>query len=130
MRALTPLQRVHVSGPSMVPTLHDGDTALVWIGAAIHPGDVVLAHFRSMPGTPVLKRASVPAQGGWLLRSDNPHAGGDSAAHGIADVAGRVLVRWTRARGALGRPWPRRVRRADFGESANVPPPPDAVTDS
>jgi phage repressor protein C with HTH and peptisase S24 domain len=86
-------QRVRVSGPSMVPTLHDGDLVLVRLGARIRVGDVVLAQFRSMPGRYVLKRAARVDQDGWWLVSDNGFAGGDSAAHGVADVHGRVVLR-------------------------------------
>ena len=107
---LLPVQRVRVSGPSMVPTLHDGDLVLVWLGAAIRPGDVVLARFRDLPDRHVVKRAIAPAEGGWRLASDNRKTEGDSRSHGIADVSGRVVVCWTASRGALRRWLPRRVR--------------------
>jgi phage repressor protein C with HTH and peptisase S24 domain len=77
----------------MSPTLRDGDVVVVRHGAAVRPGDVVLAHYRSMPDRPVLKRVDHAVDGGWWLRSDNPGAGGDSAAHGVADVAARVVLR-------------------------------------
>jgi SOS-response transcriptional repressor LexA len=103
--ALIPFQRVRVSGPSMTPTLHDGDLVIVRRGVSPQPGDVVLAVFRELPDRPVLKRV-VRAEGdGWWLASDNALAGGDSASHGVADVLGRVLIRRRR------RAWlPRRVR--------------------
>jgi phage repressor protein C with HTH and peptisase S24 domain len=91
--ALLPWQRVRVSGPSMVPTLRHGDVVLVRHGARIRPGDVVLARFRSMPGRDVLKRAVRAVDAGWWLASDNAAAGGDSAVHGVADVAARVVLR-------------------------------------
>lgn len=97
--ALLPWQFVHVSGPSMVPTLYDGDTVVVRHGVAIRPGDVVLGRFRSMPGVAVLKRAVRPVDGGWWLASDNDPAAGDSRAHGVADVTARVVLR--RPRGSL-----------------------------
>ena len=55
--ALLPWQWVRVSGPSMVPTLRDGDRVVVRHGAPIRPGDVVLASYPTMPGRLVLKRA-------------------------------------------------------------------------
>jgi phage repressor protein C with HTH and peptisase S24 domain len=97
------MQRVRVAGPSMVPTLRDGDTVLVRVGAAIRPGDVVLARFRALPGRLVLKRAVRPADGGWWLMSDNEFAGGDSATHGAADVIGRAVLRVSRGRPGLVR---------------------------
>ncbi len=91
--ALLPWQRVEVSGPSMTPTLRHGDVVIVWHGARVRPGDVVLARFRALPGRLVIKRAARATDGGWWLRSDNAFAGGDSTVHGPADVLGRVVVR-------------------------------------
>jgi phage repressor protein C with HTH and peptisase S24 domain len=101
-----PWQMVRVAGPSMVPTLYDGDVVLVRHGARVRKGDVVLARFRSMPDRFVVKRAERPDGDGWMLRSDNEFAGGDSRGHGVADVLGRVVLRWPGARRRL----PRRVR--------------------
>ena len=90
--ALLPWQAVHVRGVSMVPTLRDGDLVIVRHGARIRPGDVVLATYRSMPDHYVLKRAVRPVSGGWWLGTDNEAAGGDSDAHGVADVLARVVL--------------------------------------
>ncbi|MGH8861340.1 MAG: S24 family peptidase [Jatrophihabitantaceae bacterium] len=104
-RVLFPWQRVRVSGASMVPTLRDGDTVIVRHRASVRPGDVVLAAFRSMPDRLVLKRVVRSEDGGWWLASDNSYAGGDSAVHGVADVAARVIwvVRGRRAARVQGR---------------------------
>lgn len=91
--ALFPWQQVAVSGPSMTPTLRHGDVVVVRHGSRIRPGDVVLARFRTLPDRLVLKRAVRAVDGGWWLASDNTFAGGDSTAHGVADVAGRVVAR-------------------------------------
>jgi SOS-response transcriptional repressor LexA len=88
----------------MVPTLRHGDTVVVRTGVPVRPGDVVVARFRELPDRLVVKRAVRPCDGGWWLASDNAFAGGDSAAHGIADVVGTVMLR-------LHRGLPRRVRR-------------------
>jgi phage repressor protein C with HTH and peptisase S24 domain len=95
MRAhpIAPLQRVRVAGPSMVPTLRDGDSVIVRHGARIRAGDVVLARFRADPERLVLKRAMREMDDGWWLVSDNKFAGGDSFTHGVADVVGRVVLR-------------------------------------
>lgn len=99
-----PWQRVRVSGPSMVPTLRDGDIVLVRHDARIRPGDVVLAQFDSLPDLFVIKRAVRPEGGGWWLASDNQAAAGDSAVHGVAQVHARAVLRLRR------RTWPRRLR--------------------
>jgi phage repressor protein C with HTH and peptisase S24 domain len=77
----------------MVPTLRHADTVLVLRGARVRAHDVVLARFRALPDRLVVKRAMREVDGGWWLVSDNPFAGGDSEAHGVADVHGRVLLR-------------------------------------
>jgi phage repressor protein C with HTH and peptisase S24 domain len=89
---LVPLQLVRVSGPSMVPAVRHGDRLLVRRGAAVRPGDVVLARFATLPGVLVVKRAVRPVDGGWWVSSDNAAAGGDSASHGPAEVLGRAVV--------------------------------------
>lgn len=90
---LLPWQRVRVSGPSMVPTLRDGDLVLVRHGARVRPGTVVLARYRSMPDRLVLKRVVHVDGDGWWLRSDNEAAGGGSDIHGVAEILGRVVLR-------------------------------------
>lgn len=85
----------------MSPTLRDGDVVLVRHGARIRAGDVVLAVYRSMPAHHVLKRAVRPVSAGWWLMSDNAAAGGGSDVHGVADVLGRVILRYRPGRRAL-----------------------------
>ncbi|MFY1633898.1 S24/S26 family peptidase [Solwaraspora sp. WMMB335] len=98
MRA--PLFAVLVHGPSMVPTLHHGDALLVRQGAgAVRPGDVVVATFRTRPDLLVVKRAIRRQDGGWWIRGDNGLIVDDSRAYGVADVRGRVVLRyWPRPR--------------------------------
>jgi phage repressor protein C with HTH and peptisase S24 domain len=86
-------QRVVVSGPSMVPTLRDGDRLLVRRTGTVRPGDLVLARFAGLDRL-VVKRAVRPEGAGWWLASDNPFAGGDSASHGVGEVLGRVVWRY------------------------------------
>jgi phage repressor protein C with HTH and peptisase S24 domain len=86
----------------MVPTLRDGDAVLVHRGGRVRPGQVVVGRFRSRPELLVVKRA-VRAEGdGWWLEGDNEFVTDDSRAFGVADVIGRVILRY----------WPRpgRVR--------------------
>ncbi|MDG4823061.1 S24/S26 family peptidase [Asanoa sp. WMMD1127] len=90
-----------VRGPSMAPTLRDGDAVLVRRGGRpVRPGEVVVATFRSRPDLLVVKRAVRKADGGWWLQGDNEFVTDDSRAYGVADVRGRVLLRY----------WPRPSR--------------------
>jgi phage repressor protein C with HTH and peptisase S24 domain len=109
---------VHVQGYSMTPTLVDGDRVIVRTRGTVRCGDVVLARFRSRPKLLVIKRVSDELVAGWLLSSDNPHAGSDSRTLGPAEVlavAGWVL-RGPTGRRVIGRTgWlgriPRRIGR-------------------
>ena len=78
----------------MVPTLRDGDALLVRRGARIRPGDVVVARFRGRPDLLVVKRAVRALDGGWWIEGDNEFVTDDSRAFGVADVIGRVILRY------------------------------------
>lgn len=95
-----PLFAVLVHGPSMAPTLRHGDALLVRRGGrAVRPGDVVVATFRLRPDLLVIKRAVRAQDGGWWVRGDNDLVTDDSRAYGVADVLGRVVLRyWPRPR--------------------------------
>ena len=86
---------VLVRGPSMVPTLYDGDCLLIGRGARVRAGDLVVARFRERPELLVVKRAVEPSDGGWVLASDKPYATGTG---GVADVEARVLDRYRKGR--------------------------------
>jgi len=91
------LRRVVVRGPSMAPTLSAGDVVLVRFGAPPRPGDVVVVRWPSRPAQLSVKRASCPADGGWLVSGDNRLGSTDSRALGPAVVLGVVLARlWPR----------------------------------
>ena len=94
MRWQLPLFAVLVRGPSMAPTLRDGDALLVRRSTAIRPGRVVVARFRSRPDLLVVKRAVREQDGGWWVQGDNEFVADDSRAYGVADVIGWVLVRY------------------------------------
>jgi phage repressor protein C with HTH and peptisase S24 domain len=95
---------VLVHGPSMVPALRHGDALLVRRTARVRPGDVVVGRFRGRPDLLVVKRAARRDGTGWWLVGDNALVTDDSRVYGVADVEGKVVLRW----------WPRpgRVRRA------------------
>jgi phage repressor protein C with HTH and peptisase S24 domain len=87
-------QLVLVQGPSMVPTLRSGDALLVRRGAKVRSGDIVVARFRTRPELLVVKRAVRPQDEGWWIQGDNALIEDDSRAYGVADVIGRVLIRY------------------------------------
>ena len=94
-----PYFAVLVRGPSMAPTLRHGDALLVRRGGRVRDGDVVVARFRSRPDLLVVKRAVRRQDHGWWVRGDNDLVTDDSRAYGVADVIGRVAVRyWPRPR--------------------------------
>lgn len=93
---LLPLGVVDVAGPSMVPTLYDGDRVLVRYGARIRPGAVVLFRHPLRQDLLVVKRAEARRGRGWWLLSDNHFVDTDSRAYGAVPddlVLGRVLLR-------------------------------------
>jgi signal peptidase I len=100
-----------VRGPSMAPTLRDGDAVLARIGGRPpRPGDVVLARFPARPDLLVVKRivrphdetaAHVPEHRQWWLEGDNRLVTDDSRRYGPARVEARVVLRWW--------PWLRRL---------------------
>jgi nickel-type superoxide dismutase maturation protease len=92
----TPWVLATVRGPSMSPTVRHGDRLLVRRvspGAAVRPGDVVLARFPSRPDLLVVKRVRRAVPGGHWVEGDNPLVTDDSRAFGVAVVVGRVLAR-------------------------------------
>ncbi|MFD0520149.1 S26 family signal peptidase [Paractinoplanes durhamensis] len=102
MRWQLPLFAVLVNGPSMVPALRSGDALLVRRGGRVRAGDVVVARFRSRPDLLVVKRALHEQDGGWWIQGDNQLIEDDSRRYGVADVIGRVLIRYYPRVGRLG----------------------------
>ncbi|MER6085092.1 nickel-type superoxide dismutase maturation protease [Streptomyces sp. NPDC001833] len=86
-----------VTGPSMVPTLYQGDQLLVRYGARVRAGDVVVLRHPFQQDLLVVKRAVELREGGWWVLGDNAYAGGDSTDYGTVPeelILGRVLFRW------------------------------------
>jgi phage repressor protein C with HTH and peptisase S24 domain len=94
LRWQLPLFAVLVSGPSMVPTLRAGDCLIVRRGGRVRAGDVVVVRFRSRPDLLAVKRAVREQDAGWWVQGDNSLVQDDSRAYGVADVIGRVLIRY------------------------------------
>jgi phage repressor protein C with HTH and peptisase S24 domain len=99
-----PFRRIRVRGPSMAPTLRDGDVVLARRGGRAAPGAVVVVSWDARPGQLSIKRAVRPAAGGWFVVGDNDLASTDSRELGAARVHG--VIRW--------RVWPR-PRRLSAG---------------
>ena len=87
---------VLVRGPSMAPTLRDGDALLARRGGRrpTRSGDVVVARFRSRPDLLVVKRVARAEGSGWWLIGDNELVQDDSRSYGPADVEARVILRY------------------------------------
>jgi phage repressor protein C with HTH and peptisase S24 domain len=82
-----------VRGPSMAPTLRDGDAILVRRAGGVRPGDVVVVEFAGQSGL-MVKRAVRAVDGGWWVEGDNTFVADDSRRYGAATVVGRVVLRW------------------------------------
>lgn len=92
-----PVRRVLVRGPSMAPTLADGDVVLAGFHRRPARGDVVLVRFAGRPGRLSVKRAAHPDGTGWHVLGDFAEASTDSRTLGPAQVVAVVFVRvWPR----------------------------------
>ena len=94
---MLPVTRVRVVGPSMEPTLANGDWWLVRRGAPVRPGDVVLLRHPRRPDALVVKRVDRREGEGWWVLGDNPDASEDSRQFGPVpddDVIGRLWFRY------------------------------------
>ena len=60
-----PLTRIRIVGPSMAPTLRNGDWWLVRRTARVRPGDVALIVHPHRPGLLLVKRIERAEDGGW-----------------------------------------------------------------
>ena len=101
MELRNPLKRLgvaEVAGPSMSPTLADGDTVVVRYGAVVRPGAVVVLRHPIRAELLVIKRAVQQRPGGrWWVLGDNPYnETGDSTEYGAVPaelVLGRAYLR-------------------------------------
>lgn len=94
MHPLRGLGTAAVAGPSMAPTLSDGDLLLVRWRARVRVGDVVLGRFRALPHQLVVKRVVRQVDDGWWLLGDNTRLADDSRRYGVADIEAVVLLRY------------------------------------
>lgn len=86
-------RRFRVSGPSMEPTLADGDVVLVDPGRAPAMGDVVCVHHPHRPTLTIVKRVDfVDEFGRAYLTSDNRNAPDASDSRSFGAVASELVV--------------------------------------
>jgi SOS-response transcriptional repressor LexA len=90
-----PIRRVTVKGPSMAPTLKDGDVVLVRRTKSAKVGDIVLVRWAARPGQLSIKRV---ARSGYFVVGDNTFASTDSRELGFAEVLGVMITRISRGR--------------------------------
>ena len=88
-----PYRRIRVRGPSMAPTLKDGDVVLARRTDAPRTGDVVVVTWVARPQQLSIKRAGRRNGTGWHVEGDNPGASTDSRDLGPAQVHGVVVAR-------------------------------------
>lgn len=88
-----PYRRIRVRGPSMAPTLKDGDVVLARNRRQPRTGDVVVVTWVTRPSQLSVKRAAKPDDSGWHVEGDNPYASTDSRDLGPAQVHGVVVAR-------------------------------------
>jgi nickel-type superoxide dismutase maturation protease len=100
-----PLRVALVRGPSMVPTLRDGDRVLVWLVTPRRTpriGQVVVVELPDRPLS--IKRISAVSDDGVEISGDNPYGSTDSRDLGAlprAAIRGVGLVRIWRRPGLL-----------------------------
>lgn len=92
-----PYTRVLVAGPSMEPSLRNGDWVLVRLTTRLRPGDVAVMAHPHRPDLRIIKRLVHREPGGWWVLGDRPDASDDSRKFGpVADscMIGRVALRY------------------------------------
>lgn len=106
--ALGRRRRFRVVGPSMEPTLHDGEFVLVDPARPPVPGELALARHPDDADLLVVKRvAAITPDRSWVVASDNPDAGTDSRQWGPlapGAVVGRVSLVLDRPGARLDQP--------------------------
>lgn len=105
-------RRVLVRGPSMSPTLSDGDVVLARMSGRARAGAVVLVRWQQRPQQLSVKRAVSEVDGQWFVLGDNPDGSTDSRTLGPARVVAVVLCRlWPAPRRLSRQASPARNRR-------------------
>ncbi|MEY3733534.1 MAG: nickel-type superoxide dismutase maturation protease [Actinomycetota bacterium] len=94
---MLPFTTVRVVGPSMEPSLLNGEWWLVRRGGRIRAGDVILLTHPGRPDLHLVKRVVRATPEGWWVEGDSPASSEDSRAFGAvphALVEGRLIFRY------------------------------------
>lgn len=97
---------VRIIGPSMEPTLGNGECWLVRRRQRYRPGDIVLLWHPVREHLLVVKRVVRCETGGYWVQGDNPAYSDDSRAFGLVPaerLLGRLVLRYRRAPKPRGR---------------------------
>ena len=100
---MLPVTRIRIVGPSMEPTLVNGDWWLVRRGVSVRAGDVALMVHPLRPAALVVKRLDHHDDAGWWVLGDNAAESEDSRQFGAVpdgNIVGRLWVKYG--------PWRRR----------------------
>lgn len=92
---------VRVVGPSMEPTVRNGEIHLVRRGGRIRVGDIVVIRHPQRPELFSVKRVIRRECPGWWVEGDNPAASSDSREFGAVPdelIVGRLVLRLRSAR--------------------------------
>jgi len=96
MEGVLPITRVRIIGPSMEPTLRNGEWWLVRRTTKVGSGDVVLVRHPQRRDLLMVKRLDHPVVGGWWVVGDNPESSEDSREFGPVPGAAIVGRLWRR----------------------------------
>jgi nickel-type superoxide dismutase maturation protease len=88
--------RVEVHGPSMLPTLDEGERLLVRRARRVRPGDLAVLNDPEMPARLIVKRVVAVRGRQTDVAGDNPATSRDSRAFGPVDRSAIVGVAWYR----------------------------------
>lgn len=97
------LTRVRIVGPSMEPTLSNGEWWVACRTRRLRPGQVVLLTHPLRPDLQVVKRLVRETPDGWWVEGDNPGSSDDSRSFGAVSselIRGRLWFRYGRDRHA------------------------------
>lgn len=107
--------RVEVHGPSMLPTLVDGERLLVRRTRRVRPGDLAVLHDPAVPARLIVKRVVAVRGRHAEVAGDNSAASRDSRAFGPVHRSAIVGVAWYRYHPADQAGRLRRPRRGGQG---------------